>query len=81
MNPFDQSLGPSMKQLPGLYMGYEKDGWEDCQKQLASFAEKHGTSTVRRLLRRKYGCDRWEVLKSIEKLHGVGYSVAADQRI
>lgn len=55
MNPFDQNLGPSLKPLPKAYIDSEINGWNDCQKQLAGFSEMYGTSTVRRILRRKYG--------------------------
>ncbi|QDV28809.1 hypothetical protein Spb1_06740 [Planctopirus ephydatiae] len=80
MNPFDQSQGPSLKQLPGLYMDSQKDGWKDCQKQIARFSEMYGTSTVRRILRRKYGVTSWEVRESIHRLHGVKFSVPCEYR-
>ncbi|WP_148227218.1 hypothetical protein [Planctopirus limnophila] len=78
MNPFDQSLGPSLKQLPGLYTDCQKDGWGDCQKQLAGFSEMYGTSTVRRILRRKYGVTRGEVRDNINRLHGTKFSVRSE---
>ncbi len=78
MNPFDQSLGPSLKQLPPVYTDSEIDGWKDCQKQLAGFSEMYGTSTVRRILRRKYGVTSWEVRENIHRLHGFKFSVRCE---
>lgn len=78
MNPFDQSLGPSMKPLPAVYTDSEVDGWNDCQKQLAGFSEMYGTSTVRRILRRKYGVTSWEVRENIHRFHGFKFSVRCE---
>ncbi|WP_131818143.1 hypothetical protein [Planctopirus hydrillae] len=78
MNPFDQNLGPSLKQLPPVYTDSENDGWNDCQKQLAGFSEMYGTSTVRRILRRKYGVRSWEVRDSIDRLHGTKLAVRCE---
>jgi hypothetical protein len=68
VDPFDESRRPRLKQIYGYYYMYQTDGFTDCRKQLAALSRAYGTSTVRRILRQKYGFE-WEAIRqSVDRL-------------
>lgn len=68
INPFDSSVGPSLKQVTGYTSNAQADGFKDCHLQIMKLSSQYGVSTVRRILRRKYGSSWDENRASARKL-------------
>ena len=57
-----------LRELTDFENGYIAAGITDCDRQLKTLSKRYGISTVRRILRRKYGSE-WKVIEqSVDRL-------------